>query len=73
MGLVIALFVTRLLANMLYYGFTATDPLTFSVIAFLLLAVTLLACYFPARRATGVDPMIALQAEYGPEGHGELP
>jgi ABC-type antimicrobial peptide transport system permease subunit len=58
-GLLGAYALTQLLAKLLF-GIAPNDPLTFAAIAFLLLAVALLACYLPARRAARLDPMNAL-------------
>ena len=62
LGLVASVALTRTIESLLF-GVSATDPATFAAIAALLALVALLACFVPARRATQVNPMIALRGE----------
>jgi putative ABC transport system permease protein len=61
-GVVLSFAVTRFLSSLLF-GVRATDLFTFSALSILLIVVSLIACYLPARRATKVDPLVALKYE----------
>ena len=61
-GIVLVFAITRLM-NRLLYEVTPTDPLTFTAVSLLLIAIVLVACWWPARRATMIDPLMALRYE----------
>jgi ABC-type antimicrobial peptide transport system permease subunit len=62
LGIAASLGLTRFISSQLY-GVSATDPVTFTGISLLLVAVALAACYIPARKAATVDPLVALRYE----------
>src|SRR5262249_54823862 len=71
-GLIAAAAIAGLLRSLLF-GVTPADPLTFSLVPPLLLAVAALACYLPAMRATRLDPTVALRSEWAAGGARRVP
>jgi putative ABC transport system permease protein len=61
-GFALAIATTKLIATLLF-DTSSLDPLTYSVVALTLLAVSLVACWIPARNAAAVDPMVALRCD----------
>jgi ABC-type antimicrobial peptide transport system permease subunit len=61
-GLAVALLMTRFLSSLLF-GVAPTDPITFTAVGIVVMATAFIACYIPARRATSVDPTIAIRNE----------
>jgi ABC-type antimicrobial peptide transport system permease subunit len=61
-GLAIALILARVLSSLIY-NVSPADPLTFISVALMVVAIALLACYLPARRAARANPMVALRAD----------
>ena len=61
-GLVVAIWLGEAVSSLLF-GVTATDPATFMTVSLLLTAVATAACYFPARRAMKIEPVVALREE----------
>ena len=62
LGSAVAVALTQLMKSILY-GVSTTDPLTFGIAAILVMTAAATACYFPARSAMKVDPMVALRSE----------
>jgi len=62
MGIGYAIAMTRVMSGLLF-GIAPTDPLTYAALSLLLITVTVVACYIPARRASRVDPLVALRHE----------
>jgi ABC-type antimicrobial peptide transport system permease subunit len=62
LGVPAAFFLSRVMASLLF-GVTTRDPLTFTALPVLIVTVTAVACYLPARRAAHIDPVVAIKAD----------